>query len=113
MRKIFASKTVMMVADVLAAFLIVLSQSFYHQAKEKVAKAKSEQKADDNAQTFISAPNDAVSQTNIVQLDDQVPSLKESLLSEEKQAVQPVIKPEVFARYFKVLFRAIISPNAP
>lgn len=100
----------MMVAGVLAALLIVLSQSFYHQAKEK---AKSEQKADENAQSFISAPNDAVSQTNIVQLDDQVPSLKESILSEEKQPVQPVIKPEVFTRYFKVLFRAIISPNAP
>ena len=103
----------MMVAGVLAAILIVLSQSFYHQAKEKVAKAKSEQKADENAQTFISAPNDAVSQTSVVQLEDQIPLLKESVLSEEEQSGKPVIKLEIFTRYFKVLFRAIISPNAP
>ena len=103
----------MMVAGVLAAVLIVLSQSFYHQAKEKVAKAKAEQTTDENTQTFISAPNDAVSQTNIVQLDDQIPLLKGSVLFEEEQPVQPVIRPEVFSRYFKVLFRAIISPNAP
>jgi hypothetical protein len=113
MRKIFASKTVVMIAGVLAAILIVLSQSFYHQAKDKVAKAKTEQQADEQSQTFISAPNDAVSQINIVQLDDQVPSLKEFTLSEEKTTFRSIIRPEVFNRYLKVLFSAIISPNAP
>lgn len=103
----------MMIAGVLAAVLIVLSQSFYHQAKEKVAKAKTEQKSEESAQTFISAPNDAVSQTSIVQLQDQTPSLKSAVLSIEENPSRPIIRSEVFIRYFKVLFRAIISPNAP
>lgn len=103
----------MMIAGVLAAILIVLSQSFYHQTKEKVAKAKTEQNAENPSEIFISAPNDAVSQTSIIQLDDQVPSLRESILSEDERPLKSILKPEVFTRFFKVLFRAIISPNAP
>lgn len=103
-----------MIAGILAAAVIVLSQSFYYQAKQKTDKAKTEQKAGEKGDTYISAPADAVTTpTTVIHLEDQLPVLDKKFTIEEEQHKKLVIKPTVFVRYFKVLFRAIISPNAP
>jgi hypothetical protein len=113
MRKIFASKITMMIAGVLAAVIIAFSQSFYHQTKASVSKSKTEQNSDDHTQTFLSTPSDAVSPSSAIQLNDQVPSLKESVDFEKKIQSPLIIQGDVFVKYLKVLFRVIISPNAP
>ncbi len=99
-------------AGILAAAVIVLSQSLYL-TKEKTEKVKTEQKTDKEGKAFIAAPADAVSQTNTIQLDKQVPALDQKVTVEETHQRKLIVRPEVVVRYFKVLFRAIISPNAP
>jgi hypothetical protein len=114
MRKLFVSKMMVMVAGVLAAVIVVLSQSFQFQAKQDVQKVKTEQQADEQPDVLISASADAVSPSSAIQLDEKSPALLQEVLTEEKNNFQhPIVRPEVVARYFKVLFRTIISPNAP
>jgi hypothetical protein len=113
MRKTVVSRTMMMIAGILAAFLIVLSQSFYPEGEKKAEVSKTEQQSEKQTDVSISVP-DAVAQTNIVQLDEHAPSLvQEELTLEKKQPTQSIIRPTVAARYFKILFRAFISSNAP
>jgi hypothetical protein len=113
MRKTVVSKTMMMIAGILAAFLIVLSQSFYPEGEKKAEKNKTEQQSEKQTEVSISVP-DAVAQTNIIQLDDQVPVvLHEELSSERKHPALTILRPAVAARYFKILFRAFICTNAP
>ena len=100
-------------AGILAAAIIVLSQSLYL-TQEKTEKVKTEEKKTEKSDVaFISAPADAVSQTNTIQLYKQVPSLDKKITVEENHQSKLVIQPRVFVRYFNILFRAIISPNAP
>lgn len=114
MRKLFYSKSIMMIAGILAAAIIVLSQSFYYQTKEKTEKAKTEQKAEKGSETCISAPADALtSPTTAVQPGDELPVPDKKFTIEEELQEKLVFRPGIVARYFKVLFRAIISPNAP
>jgi hypothetical protein len=113
MRKTVVSKTMMMIAGILAAFLIVLSQSFYPEGEKKAEKNKTEQQSDKQSEVSISVP-DAVAQTNIVHLDDQVPTvLREEITSEKEQPALSILRPSMATRYFKILFRAFISSNAP
>jgi hypothetical protein len=113
MRKTGVSKTMMMIAGILAAFVIVLSQSFYPEGEKKVEKKKTEQQSETQSEVSISVP-DAVAQTNVVQLDEHAPTLlQEELTIEKKRPILSILRPSTAARYFKILFRAFISSNAP
>lgn len=114
MRKTLQYRPVMMVAGVLAAVIILFSQSFYHEAQSNLEKIKSEQSHDkDTQQTFISAPSDAVVNSTVENVNEQVPSLLEELFTTDEEAKAVSIVPTLFANFFKTLFRASISPNAP
>jgi hypothetical protein len=103
----------MMIAGILAAVIIVLSQSFHHQAQVKTEKA-TEKKTEKGGETFISTPADAVTTpTSVIQLNNQLPALDKKFTIEEEKQRKLVLQPAVFVRYFKILFRAFISPNAP
>jgi hypothetical protein len=104
----------MMVAGVLAAVIILFSQSFYHEAQSNLEKSKSEQSKDQDAQqTFISTPSDAVVNSTVENVNEQVPTLLEELFTTDEEAEAVSITPTVFANFFHTFFRAIISPNAP
>ncbi len=104
----------MMAAGVLAAVVIVFSQSFYHQAQSNLEKIKTEQSPDQDAhKAFVSAPSDAVVNSTVENVNEQVPSLLEELFTTDEESESVSIVPTLFANYFKTLFRAIISPNAP
>ena len=114
MRKTFQYRPVMMVAGVLAAVVILFSQSFFYQAQSNLEKIKSEQSPDQDAhQTFVSAPSDAVVNSSVENVNEQVPSLLEELFTTDVEAKAVSIVPTLFANFFKTLFRASISPNAP
>lgn len=104
----------MMMAGVLAAVVILFSQSFYHEAQSNLEKIKSEQSAEQNTkQTFITSPSDAVVNSTVENVNEQVPSLLEELFTTDEEAEAVSLVPTFFANYFKTLFRAFISPNAP
>jgi len=104
----------MMVAGVLAAVIILFSQSFYHQAQSDLEKIKSDKNSkQDTQQTFISAPSDAVVNSTVENVNEQVPSLLEELFTTDQEADAVAITHTFFNTFFKTLFRAIISPNAP
>ena len=99
----------MLVAGLVAAMVILLSQSFY---EGKIhAKAKSGQA--EKEVTFISAPSDLVPGSATIQLNDNTPALiSVILLPEIKTIFEPVVK--LFpSRFFKTLFRTVISAQAP
>lgn len=104
----------MMVAGVLAAVIILFSQSFYQQAQTSLEKSKTEQSPDkDTHRTIISAPSDAVVSSSVENENVQVPTLLEELFTTDEEAQSISVSPAVFANLFKTFFRAVISPNAP
>ncbi len=103
----------MMVAGVLAAVIILFSQSFYHEAQSNLEKIEAEQSHDQDAQTLISAPSDAVVNSTVENVNEQVPTLLEELFTTDEEAKAVSIVPALFANFFTTLFRASISPNAP
>jgi hypothetical protein len=114
MRKTFQYRPVMMVAGVLAAAVILFSQSFFYQAQSNLQKIKSEQSPDQDAhQTFVSAPSDAVVNSSVENVNEQVPSLLEELFTTDEEAEAVSISQDVVADFFKTFLRALISPNAP
>lgn len=112
MKKQF-SRTILMIAGIITVVIILVSQSFYHPPKNGLSKAKSEQNEKQHTGAkIISAPADVVPSAT-VQLDENIPTLLKPSTSdpERESIVSPHVK--IFASYFKTLFRAIISPNAP
>jgi hypothetical protein len=107
-------RPLMMVAGVVAAVVILFSQSFFYQAQSNLEKIKSEQSPDQDAKpTFVSAPSDAVVNSSVEKVNEQVPSLLEELFTTDEEAKAVSIVPTLFASFFSTLFRASISPNAP
>lgn len=107
-------RSVMLLAGLLAVGVILLSSSFpTNRATKETAKAKTEQNSDEKAQTFVSAPTEAIPGT-AVKIHDSAPSLLETLVpAEEEKSELPQALAKELVRYFKVLFTAFISPNAP
>ncbi len=115
MRKNFQNRPLMMIAGVLAAAIILFSQSFYHEAQSNIERIKSEQSSPekDVPQTVISAPSDAVVNSSVENVNEQVPTLLEELFTTDQESKAVSIVPTFFANFFKTLVRAFISPNAP
>ena len=119
MRKNRLYRPFMMIAGVLAAVVILFSQSFYHQAQSNIQsnskKIATEQSSDQDADQaiIITAPSDAVVNSSVENENVQIPSLLEELFTTDQEAQSVSVAPAVFANLFKTFFRAVISPNAP
>lgn len=103
-----------MAAGILAAFVILFSQSFQRfidvqQNCDTVEVAHQAEGADD---VFIHT-GDALPQSGTLQLTVPEIPVQEELLLEKKKEVFPILCKEAGTRFLKVLFRAIIAPNAP
>jgi len=111
MKKKTLSRIFMIAAGVLAAVIIVFSQTYHNQTelahkKDSDSKAKSEK-------AVISAPSDAVTSNSLLKLNDNPePATQQSFsITEIKSFVK--VEKHVFVNFFRTLFRVIISPNAP
>ena len=106
-------RTFTMVSGILTVIVILLLQSFYApqsgSSKAKAAPTKQEQKSDN---VVINTPSDVVA-SPAVQLDENTPTILKPLTPDEtrEKSIFPVVK--IFESFFRTLFRAIISPNAP
>jgi len=112
MRSRAFSKVFTIIAGVLAAVVILLSQSFYQQAQDNLKKVKTEQSADQN-EVIISAPADAVPGGSAIQLDDNIPTLVKSVVSEDQEQTTLPFATKILVSYYRILLKTLISPNAP
>lgn len=112
MRRRAFSKGFTIIAGVLAAVVILLSQSFYQQAQDNLKKVKTEQSADQN-EVVISAPADAVPGAGAIQLDDNVPTLVKSTVAEDQEQTSLPFATKILVSYYRILLKTLISPNAP
>jgi hypothetical protein len=113
-------RMILMITGILTVAIILLSQSFYgpvqnSPSKNKAARteqSKKERRAEDQKKIIINAPADVVA-SQAVQLDENTPILLKTLTPDQEQTKTAFPEIKIFASYFRVLFRSIISPNAP
>lgn len=104
---------ILMIAGVFTVFVILLSQTFYQPVENNQSGVKTGQKAgEQTGATHISAPTDVVP-ISAIQLAENIPTLLKSLTSGDEREKTFFPDLEIFTPYLKILFRAIISPNAP
>lgn len=114
MRKNLIYRPLMVFTGILAVAVILLSQSVYKQTQTGQEKAKTEQTSDqDKHPTFVSAPTEAVTSSPIAEVNEQVPSLLEEFVMNDREEQSFELLSPLLGRYIKTLFRVIISPNAP
>jgi hypothetical protein len=101
-------------AGLLAALVIILSQSFSVQA-EHVAKPATEQTDTSKAQdAVIKAPAEAMPQSTVVRVNEQVPVSIIEILAEPQQVQRYIPQCDrIVNSFIKTIFRVIIAPNAP
>jgi len=100
------SRIILMIAGVLTVVVILLSQSLYKETPPSKQKQKTEEAV------VIQAPADVVPSPS-VQMDEVFPTLLKALIRDEEGTATFFSTSELFTPYLKMLFRAIISPNAP
>jgi len=101
----------MIVAGITATIVIVLSQALPEISKP-AEKAKTEQNEKSADLKVISAPSDVVP-GGITQVNDADRSLLEIFINEPVAEIEFHVDPNILSEFFNILFRAIISPNAP
>ncbi len=114
MRSRAFSKGFTIIVGVLTAVVILLSQSFYQQAQDNLKKVKTDQSAgQDQNEVVISAPADAVPGGSALQLEDNIPALVESTVSESQEQTALPFATKIIVSYYRILLKTLISPNAP
>ncbi len=93
-----------------AVLVILLSQSFYQVASVPV-KSKAEKSG--KTEVAIHAPSDVAAQGQAVELNHTQPSVLEGLVLGDGKNEKAVFIQKIATKFFKTLFRVIISPNAP
>lgn len=102
----------MIVVGITATFVIVLSQALPDIYGSTNKKAKTEQSDQEAEVRIVAAPSDVVV-GGVVELHDADRFLLETLISQKVETLEILNFAHALSGYFNVLFRAIISPNAP
>ncbi len=105
-------KGFLLLVGILSVVVIVLTQSFYKPVSDEKAKAKTEQ-SDSKDQATIHAPSDVVANGNTLAVNNNealVP--QQTVVSEETKKVITIVRQGLF-KFFRILFRTTIAPNAP
>ena len=105
-------RVLMIVVGIAATIAIVLSQALPDISESVTEKAKTEQADQTSDLKILPAPSDVVP-GGVVQVNDVDRSLLETFVNEEKQVLEFHCDANVLSGFFNILFRAIISPNAP
>lgn len=103
-------RSLMLIAGVLAFVATLLFEA--PGTQQQTEKARSEKKADDSKAVYVQAPVVAIPGTAIQMEDSALPVLSEISLPDAVRRFPRTIVVEV-TRYFSVLFRTLIAPNAP
>lgn len=107
------------VAGVLTAVAIILSQLFYYQGAQFCKKEQTSENhekkapADEPEEAFVAGPSTSVLTSTHVDLTHKTFVLFEILFPEKEEDVYQSDLPLTLGKYFHTLFRIIISPNAP
>lgn len=104
-------RAILLATGICAVVVILLSQSFY-QTPNLALKSKAD-KAKDKKEVTIQAPSDVTSHVQSVELNEQQPPHVEEVISHEKKNEVVVFVQKTTIKFFKTLFRVIISSNAP
>lgn len=94
-----------------AVLVILLSQSFY-QTSAVPSKIKAD-KSSDKKEVAIHAPADVAAQGQSVELNHSQPPVAEELVLANDKNEKAIFIQKLATKFFKTLFRVIISPNAP
>ena len=116
MEKKAISKKLMLAGGILAAVVILFSQAFQKETHSFLSKIKTNQteKQAETEKKIVAPPADAVTSGQAVEVGDANPSfIREIVLDTDTTAKQPAIDKTIIADFFKTLFRAVISPQAP
>ena len=99
----------MIATGILAVCTILLSPTFSQvKFKEQVKKEQSS----DKDTLLIPAPADAILGSAVKLDQPSIPFLSD-LPEPEKKVCHPIVRSDEVVRYLKVLFRTLITPNAP
>jgi hypothetical protein len=106
-------RMLLMIVGVLTVVVILLAQSLYFPAEKDLALTNAKQKSEQApGAAIIHAPADVVPSPS-VHLDEVSPTAQKVVTPDEK-GINPFFEiARIVTPYFKILFRAIISPNAP
>ena len=102
----------MIAVGIAATLVIVLSQALPDISGTANKKTQTEQTDQDTDAKLISAPSEAVP-GGIIELHDVDRFLLETISTDKEEIFELPDFVVVLTGYFNVLFRAIISPNAP
>jgi hypothetical protein len=106
MRKRAFLRGIMLAAGLIAACSILLSPGFSQAKKEKVNGAAEKETV------LIQTPSDAIP-GSAVSVDEPVIPVITEIVELEKKELPPAIVAKQVTKYFKVLLRTLIAPNAP
>lgn len=112
MRKRSFYRGFLIAAGLVAALVIILSQSFsIPEQSDSVATEQTEKGKD---QSVIQVPAQANPQSSVVRVDEQVPETVLEVLS-APELTQKIVQRSValVSTFIETLFRVIIAPNAP
>jgi hypothetical protein len=111
------SRTLMLAAGILAAVVILCSQAFQKETRSilsRIDSGKTEKPADAEKKAIIATPSDAVTSGQAVEVGDADASfIREIVRNEDKDSKQFILDKTILVDFFKTLFRAVISPQAP
>lgn len=111
MKKEGILRGIMLAAGFVAVIGILCSQPFFQSAK--AVKITTEQSDEKKAEAFVQAPADAIPGHSVQVDDSSVFHLIASCFEVDHKSEQPPLLAEKLGQFLKILFRTVISPNAP
>jgi hypothetical protein len=111
------SRKIMLTAGILAVIVILCSQTFQKETRSILSKIKTERtdkSTEAEKKVVVATPADAVTSGQAVEIGDANPSLiREIIFGEEGADSRPAVSHTFIGEFFKMLFRVVISPQAP
>jgi hypothetical protein len=109
MRKTAILRGIMLAAGLIAACAILLSPGF---SPSKKARSNGSNGTAEKETVLIQAPSDAIPGSAVTVNEPVIPVITK-IAEPEKIELLPTVDPKEVTKYFKVLLRTLIAPNAP
>jgi hypothetical protein len=110
-------RTTTLIAGILTALVIVVSQLFYfetaHVAKKEIKTEQQQQDDQSGDEAYITLPSSTLPSSTHVEFGQEIFYLFDILFEEEKIEEHDFNVSLPLSKFFQTLFGTIISPNAP